>query len=484
MVDITKEEVISNFSWRYMERFGSQAVGFVVSIVLARLMAPEAFGVVAIVSVFTTLLNVFVDSGFGNALIQKKNADNVDFSSVFYFNVFACGLLYLLLFAVAPLIAAFYDNPQLTALIRVASLSLIVSGLRNVQQAYVSRNMLFKRFFMVSVIALFVSAFLGIFFAYRGFGAWAIVIQQLSNTGMSTLLLWFIVKWRPSRTFSFGRLRGLFSYGWKLLVASLIDSSASEIRSLLIGKVYTPADLAFYDRGKIFPYAVMSGINTSLRSVIFPVLSRYQDEMDRVKIMVRKTIQLSVFWVFPIMVWLAISAQSVVLVLLTEKWFPCILFMQILCFDAMFWPLVAIHQSAINSGGRSDIYLKIMFTGNIITIALLVLAVFIDIVWVAVSSVVSIFLTFSFLACANRRLIRYKFREQLYDILQGVLPAVFVAGAVYLVSFFPLSSLWILILQALGGILAFVGYGVVTKHEGMKMIIRLVAHKIEIRKNI
>lgn len=479
MADITKKEVISNFSWRYMERFGSQAVGFIVSIVLARLMAPEAFGVVAIVSVFTTLLNVFVDSGFGNALIQKKNADNVDFSSVFYFNVFSCGVLYLLLYAGAPLIAAFYDNSQLTALIRVASLSLIVSGLRNVQQAYVSRNMLFKKFFIASVIALFISAFLGIFFAYKGFGAWAIVIQQLTNTGMSTLLLWFIVRWRPSRVFSFERLRGLFSYGWKLLAASLIDSLASEIRSLLIGKVYTPADLAFYDRGKIFPYAVMSGINTSFNSVMFPVLSRYQDNMDSRRTIIRKSIRMSVFFVFPIMMWLAFSAHTIVLVLLTEKWLPCVMFMQILCFETIFWPVIATHQNAVNSIGRSDVYLKIIVAGKTITICLLIASVFVGVVWVAVSSVISVFCTFVFSACANCRLNNYRYREQARDLLQGVLPAVCVAGVAYLVSIFPLSSLWTLILQMLGGILTFVGYGIVTRHEGMGMIIKIVTNKVK-----
>ena len=391
----------------------------------------------------------------------------------------ACGLLYLLLYAVAPLIAAFYDNVQLTALIRVASLSLIVSGLRNVQQAYVSRHMLFKKFFVASVIALVISAFLGIFFAYRGYGAWAIVIQQLGNTGMSTLLLWFIVRWRPSWVFSFERLRGLFSYGWKLLAASVIDSLASEIRSLLIGKVYTPADLAFYDRGKIFPYAVMSGINTSFSSVIFPVLSRYQDNMNDRKIVIRKSIRISVFFVFPIMAWLAVSAHTIVLVLLTEKWLPCVMFMQILCFETIFWPVIATHQNAVNSIGRSDVYLKIIMAGKTITICLLIASVFIGVVWVAVSSVVSVFCTFVFSACANCRLNHYRYREQARDFLQGVLPAVCVAGTAYLVSVFPLSPLWTLILQILGGISAFVGYGIVTKHKEMGVIIKMVTNKIK-----
>ena len=327
MSNITKSEVVANFSWRYIEKFGSQIVGFIVSIMLARLMTPETFGVIAIIGVFTTILYVFIDSGFGNALIQKKDVDNVDFSSVFYFNVVMCCVLYTLLFFAAPYIAEFYDNAQLTSLIRVASLTLIISGLRNVQQAYVARNMLFKKFFIASSVALCVSAFLGVFFAYKGFGAWSIVIQQLSNTVICTLLLWFVVRWRPSLVFSLKRLGRLFSYGGKLLAASLFDTLASEIRSLLIGKVYTPADLAFYDRGKTFPYAIISGMNMSLNSVIFPVLSRHQDQTNDRKVIVRKTIRLSLFFVAPIMVWLAVAANSIVLVLLTEKWLPCIVFL-------------------------------------------------------------------------------------------------------------------------------------------------------------
>lgn len=479
MNNITKSEVVTNFSWRYVEKFGSQVVGFIVSIVLARLMAPEAFGVVAIISVFTTFLYVFVDSGFGNALIQKKNADNIDFSSVFYFNIVMCCVLYTLLFFVAPYIAAFYDDLQLTSLIRVTSLTLIISGLRNVQQAYVSRNMLFKKFFVASAGALSVSAFLGIFYAYKGFGAWAIVIQQLSNTAICTLLLWFIVRWRPALVFSFKRLGCLFAYGWKLLIASLLDTLSSEIRSLLIGKVYTPSDLAFYDRGKMFPYAIISGINMSLNSVIFPVLSHNQDSKNNVKTIVRKTISLSLFFVVPIMVWLAVSAKSIVLVLLTEKWLPCVIFLRILCFESVFWPIISTHYSSINSVGRSDVYLKIIFAGKLLAICLLVASVFINVIMVAVSSVIATFFSFIIVACISHSMNHYRYREQLYDILYGVYPAILVGIAAYVISFLVLSSFWTLILQMIAGVGVFICYGVLSKNEGFKIIRSIIAFKIE-----
>lgn len=478
MSNITKREVVANFSWRYIEKFGSQIVSFIVSIVLARLMAPETFGVVAIMGVFTTFLYVFVDSGFGNALIQKKDADNVDFSSVFYFNVVMCCVLYTLLFFVAPYIAVFYDNAQLTSLIRVASLTLIISGLRNVQQAYVARNMLFKKFFIASSVALCVSAFLGVFFAYKGFGAWSIVIQQLSNTAICTLLLWFIVRWRPSFVFSLKRLGLLFSYGGKLLAASLFDTLTSEIRSLLIGKVYTPADLAFYDRGKMFPYALISGMNMSLDSVIFPVLSRNQDRASDIKLIIRRTISLSLFFIIPIMVWLFVSAESVVLVLLTEKWLPCVIYLQILCLDSMFWPVISTLDNSIKSVGRSDLYLKIVFVVKIIGICLLVISVFMNVMMVAVSSVISVFLRFVIVAYVSYKMNHYKFREQLHDILCGVYPAILVGVAAYSVSILSLSPLYTLVLQAIVGGGVFLCYGIFSKNEGFEIIKDLVCIKI------
>lgn len=478
MDNITKSEVVANFSWQYIEKFGSQVVGFVVSIVLARLMAPEAFGVVAIIGVFTNVLNVFVDSGFGNALIQKKNADHVDFSSVFYFNVVMCCSLYTLSFLAAPYIAVFYDNSQLTLLIRVTSLTLVISGFRSVQQAYVSRNMLFKKLLIASAISLSISAVLGIYFAYKGFGAWSIVIQQLSNTAVCTLLLWFIVRWRPGLVFSLERLGGLFSYGWKLLAASLLDALSSEIRTLLIGKVYTPSVLAFYDRGKMFPYSVISGMNMSLRSVIFPVLSRNQDSASDIKSIVRKTIRLSLFFVVPIMVWLSVSAESIVLVLLTEKWLPCVIFLRILCFDSLFWPIISTHYNSINSVGRSDIYLKIVLAGKIIAICLLTFSVFINVTMVAISSVVTLFLTFVIATCISYRMIHYSYHEQLGDILYGVYPAIFVGGAAYMILLLSLTPLWTLILQALVGVGVFLCYGIVSKNEGFNIIKNMIIAKI------
>ena len=217
------KNIVSNFIWRFAERCGAQLVSFVVSIVLARILAPEDYGTIALVTVFTAILQVFVDSGLGTALIQKKDADDLDFSSVFYFNFSICLVLYAVMFIVAPYIAIFYEDMTLTSVIRVLSLTIVISGVKGIQQAYVSRNMLFKRFFFSTIGGTIFSAFLGIGLAFSGCGVWALVAQQLSNTMIDTLILWITVKWKPKKEFSWKRLRTLFSYGWKLLVSSLLD---------------------------------------------------------------------------------------------------------------------------------------------------------------------------------------------------------------------------------------------------------------------
>ncbi|MBR3739242.1 MAG: lipopolysaccharide biosynthesis protein, partial [Clostridia bacterium] len=246
--------VFTSLLWRFAERIGAQGVSFIVSIVLARILDPELYGTIALVTVFTAILNVFVDSGLGSALIQKKDADDLDFSSVFYFNVTACCALYLLIFLAAPLIAAFYKDSTMTPIVRVLSLMLVISGVKNILQAYVSRTMQFKRFFFATLGGTIGAAVIGIYMAYRGYGVWALVAQQIFNAAVDTLILWITVKWRPKKMFSWERLKGLLAYGWKLLVSALLDTVYNELRQLIIGKKYTSADLAFYNRGRQFPH--------------------------------------------------------------------------------------------------------------------------------------------------------------------------------------------------------------------------------------
>ena len=290
------KNVVNNFIWRFAERCGAQAVTLIVSIVLARILTPGDFGTVSLVMVFTTIMQVFVDRGLGTALIQKKDADDLDFSSVFYFNFAVCLILYAVMFMAAPLIAGFYNDTSLILIIRVISLTIIISGVKGIQQSYVSRNMLFKRFFFATLGGTIFSAFLGIGMAYAGCGVWSIVAQQLSNTAIDTLILWVTVKWRPKKLFSWKRLKGLLSYGWKLLISSLLDTVYNNLRNLIIGKIYTSADLAYYNQGDKFPKVIVTNINASIDSVLLPSMAGEQDHRDRVKSMTRRAIKTNTLW--------------------------------------------------------------------------------------------------------------------------------------------------------------------------------------------
>ena len=326
-----------------------------VSIILARMLDPSHYGAIALVTVFITFANMFVTSSFGNSLIQKKDADNVDFSSVFYFNIILGILVYAVVFIMAPYIAGYFNMEILCPVLRVLGLRLIVAGANSVQHAYVSKQMLFKRFFWSTLGGTIGSAILGITMAYMGFGIWALVVQYMFNSIIDTLVLWFTVKWRPKLAFSLKRLKNLFSYGWKFLVSSLLDTGYNELRSLVIGKMYTPADLAYYNKGKNFPNLIVTNVNSSIQSVLFPAMANCQDKKEQVKSMCRRSIRTSSYIMLPLMTGLALVAEPFVKLLLTEKWLQCVPYLQIACFTFAFMPIHTANLQAIKAMGRSDI---------------------------------------------------------------------------------------------------------------------------------
>ena len=386
---VEKKKVITGFIWRFAERVGAQGVSFIVSIVLARLLAPEAYGVVALVGVFTTLLQVFIDSGLGSALIQKKDADDLDFSSVFYFNVTMCIVLYIILFFCSPIIASFYSNMELVPLIRVMAVTVLISGVKNVQQAYVSKTMQFKRFFFATLGGTIFSAFLGIFLAYKGAGAWALVAQNLSNTVIDTLILWITVKWRPKWMFSFKRLKNLFTFGWKMLVASLLDTGYNQLRSLIIGKVYSASDLAYYNKARNFPQMIITNINTSIDSVLFPSMSKVQDSKQELKALTRRSMKISTYVMAPLLVGLAACGRAFISLLLTDKWLPSYPYMVIFCITFMFYPVNTANLNAIKAMGRSDLFLKLEIIKKVVGIISILITFKISVMAMALSLLVT-----------------------------------------------------------------------------------------------
>lgn len=478
---MNNKSFINNFIWRFAERCGAQLVTFIVSIVLARILTPEDYGVVALATVFTSILQVFVDSGLGTALIQKKNADDLDFSSVFYFNFVVCIVLYIVMFFTAPFISVFYNDSSLTLIVRVASLTIVISGVKGIQQAYVSRNMLFKRFFFATLGGTIFSAFIGIGLAYAGFGVWAIVAQQLSNTAIDTLILWITVKWRPKKIFSIKRLKELLNFGWKLLVSSLFNTVYNNLRNLIIGKYYSSADLAYYNQGDKFPNLIVTNINSSIDSVLLPTLSSAQDEKNRVKSMTRRAIKTSTYIMAPLMMGLAFCATPIVRLILTEKWMPCVPYLQIFCITYMFWPIHTANLNAINAMGRSDYFLKLEIVKKAIGMLLLLSTMHFGVMVMAYSLLVTTVTSMIINSWPNKNLLGYSLKEQIIDIFPGIFLALLMGLAISLVRLLALPDIVTLAFQIPLGAVIYIGLSYVFKIEPFEYLLNMV--KSTLKKN-
>lgn len=470
----TKQTVLSNFIWRFAERCGAQVVQLIVSIVLARILAPEAYGTIALVLVFANILQVFVDSGLGNALIQKKDADDLDFSSVFYFNICWCFVLYAIIYFCAPLISDFYDDQSLTAIVRVLCLTVVISGLKNVQQAYVSRTMQFKKFFFATLLGTIMSAIIGILLASVGFGVWALVAQKLVNLFVDTLVLWITVKWRPKLMFSFQRLKGLLSYGWKLLVSSLLDAVYNDLRQIIIGKLYTESDLAYYNQGKQFPNLIVTNINISIDSVLFPVMSFEQDNKEQLKKMMRRVMKISTFILAPVMIGLAFAAPTVISLVLTDKWLPCVPYLRIFCISFMFYPLHTANLNAIKAMGRSDLFLKLEVSKKIIGFLLLIATMRLGVIFMAYSLLVSSIINQIINSLPNYKLLNYSYLEQLKDILPNIVISVVMGIAINFIALMEMPKLLILLIQVILGIVIYLLLSVVFKNESLSYMLEIV----------
>lgn len=454
-VEITKRNVTVNFIWKFAEAICTQGVTFIVSMVLARLLNPEDYGIISIINVFIAIANVFITSGFQSALIQSKDADEVDFSSVLYLNLALAVIIYGVLFGCAPLIEKFYSITNLGSVVRVLGIQIILYAFNSVQRAYVSKCMQFKKFFFSTLIGTVISGGLGIIAAYKGYGVWALVIQIMSNTVFDSVVLLFTFKWRPKLVFSIKKVKKLFSYGWKMLVSGVVSSIYEQLSNLIIGKCYSASDLAYYNRGQSYPCLLVSTINSSLGSVLFPAISNVQDEIAQVKIMTRRSIQVSSFFIWPMMIGMMVVAEPFVIVFFTEKWIGSVPYIQLFCLVYALYPIHTANLSAIQAIGRSDLFLKLEVCKVLIGVVTILITVRISVKAMAVGMVITGFLSSIINALPNKKLLSYSYIEQIKDQTRAIIAAVFMGLIIIIWKYIIANNIILLVIQIISGALIY-----------------------------
>lgn len=452
-----KETVIRSFLFKAAESFGNQGIAFVVNIVLARLIDPSDYGVLTLLAVFIAISRVFVSSGLNTALIQKPQIDRADYDAAFCFSMSLSLLMYSLLWIFAPHIAAYYRNESLSPVLRVLALVLLPGAYSTVQQAMVARERRFGELMRSSLAATLLSGILGIFLAYRGCAYWALVAQQLAGQIIQAVLLALQLRWLPRLRLQWQRLRALLFFGWKLLLSGIADVVYENLRALVIGKQYTEADLGYYNRGRQFPELIMSGINSAVQSVMLPVLAEHQDSQQQFTEYMRKSVLLSSYIVFPMMMGLGLAARPLISLLLTDKWLACVPFLQLACADFALYPLHTANLQALNAMGRSDLFLKLEIIKKTYGLAILFVSifcfhsVFAIVAGASLSSLISFFVN----ALPNRRLMGYGIAAQLRDLLPNLALSLGMGLCVAAVSLLGLSDALTLLLQILVGLGSF-----------------------------
>jgi len=474
-----KQKSINGMFWTISERMSVQVVQFVVQIILARLLEPAQFGLIGMLMVFTAVAQSIMDSGFGSALIQKKDADQTDASSIFFFNLLLGIILAIILTLLAPLIAQFYNQPILTPLTRALSITLILNAFSLVQTSLLAKRLDFKTQMKTSLLAVFISGVVGIVMAFRGFGVWSLVAQMVSKSLFQATFLWLFNDWRPSAIISFSSLKSMFAFGSKLLFSGLIDTIFRNIYQTFIGKVYSPADLGFYSKAKSIETAAVQSTSSSLGQVLFPSMVHLQNDLDSLKKAYRKTIRLSLFLHFPLMIGLWTVAEPLFRLLLTDKWAPSIPYFQILCIVGMLYPLHVLNLNILKVKGRSDLFLRL----EIVKRALVVLTIFTTYRWGIIAilygqiatSLIGYFLNSYY----SGRLINYSQCNQIKDLIPSFGSAVIMGFIMYLVGLLPVDSHLLKILfQTLAGVLVYFLVSLKTSSSELKEFMEILRNVI------
>lgn len=480
----TNNTIGKGLFWKLLERFGVQGSQFILQIILARILSPEHYGVLSMMVIFTNLANVFIQTGFNTSLVQNKDVTEEDYSSVFWVTLGIAGILYAVIFFCAPLIGRFYEMPDIVLPLRILALMLLPGALNSVQLAKVSREMNFKKVFISNLAGILFSGIVGIVIAKLGGGLWALVAQTMLNVFVVCVVMFFTTKLRLRFVINWKRIGVLFRFGWKLLASGLLNTLYQEMRSLVIGKKYESDTLGYYNRGKQFPQFIINAIDGAVQSVMLPAMSSEQDEKTKVKTLMRNSITISSYIIFPMMAGLAGVATPLISLLLTDKWLPCVPYMQIYCFTLAFTPVHTCNLQAINAMGRSDIFLKLEIIKKIVGISLLVLVIvfFNSPISIALSGCLGALIGAFINAFPNKKLIGYSYLEQMKDILPSLLLSIVMLGCVWLVELLPLHDVLTLIIQIFVGVAVYIASSAIFRLKPFLVLLGMLKDFLKKRK--
>lgn len=472
-----KEKAVKGVFWSSVDRFSSQGIQFIFSILIARMLLPSDYGVIAMLGIFLAVSQSFIDSGFGTALVQKIDRTETDFSTVFYFNVLVACFFYGLLWIISPYIAAFYDIPLLESVTRAVALTLIFNALGGIQNAKLTIAIDFKTRAKISLMCTISTGIIGLIMAYQGYGVWALVTQNIVNSVLNTTLLWLFVRWIPQRTFSMQSFRQLFGFGSKLLASGLLDTIYNNIYPLVIGKFFSASTLGVYSRASSLAQYPSSNLTSVLQSVTFPVLSSIQDDEERLGNAYRRLLRMSVFIIFPLMIGLSAVADPFIRLVLTDKWEGAIYLLQIVCFSMMWYPVHAINLNLLQVKGRSDYFLKLEIIKKIIGVSMLCITVPMGIVAMCYGGICTSIICLGVNTHYTWKLIGYGFKRQMREMLPTLLHALVMGAIVWTVA----QLLPTVESQLIGGILSGATYYIagawLLKFEELQEVISIIKRK-------
>lgn len=473
MDNAMKKKTIEGLFWRFGERIIAQLITFIVSIMLARILVPEQYGTISIVNIFISLANVLVTDGLGTSLIQKKDADELDFCTMFYASMILSVILYGLLFVAAPFVATVYNNELLTPVLRVMGVRILIAGFNSIQQAYVSRNMVYKKFFYSTLFGTVASAFIGIGMAYRGYGVWALVAQYTSNNIIDTIVLFITIEWRPKFRFSIRRFWSLYSYGWKVMCTGFIGTFFEQLRGLIIGVRYTSADLAFFNKGEQIPGFISGNINQTISSVMFPAISAIHDNEINMRNAVSRMMEVCSYITMPLLFGVATIAPQLIRILLTDKWLPCIPFLQIICVQQCFAIISTANLQAIKASGRSDILLKLEFIKKPFYFIMLIITMHISPIAIVIGNMVYTEIALIINSVPNKINFNYGYKEQWNAIGKNLITSLIMSGGVYLVGKMSISPFLLLPIQIICGLMFYILLSMTFKNRSFLYLLKL-----------